>query len=152
MDNFLELGAISIWTTGAFWGQISSEKLCYTSSWKKENKIFTRWCLKRFIKKSNNHFQKKKSAVCQVSFWRLDKCISTRWGRPRWYQTLHRLAPPLFKTKTHKKTLTPDTWHLTPDTWHVTGYMWHGTHGMSHMSHDRWGEVNLLSKFQLPSS
>ena len=30
--------------------------------------------------------------------------------------------------------------------------MWQVTHGMWHLTPDRWGEVNLLSKFQLPSS
>ena len=36
-------------------------------------------------------------------------------------------------------------WHMTCDTWHVTHDMWHVTC-------DIFGEVNILSKFQLPSS
>ena len=38
-------------------------------------------------------------------------------------------------------------WHVTGDTWHVTG-----TRDMWHLTLDRYGEVNLLSKCQLPSS
>ena len=34
--------------------------------------------------------------------------------------------------------VTCDTWHLTPDTWHLT--------------HDTQGVVNIVSKFQVPSS
>ena len=30
--------------------------------------------------------------------------------------------------------------------------MWHLTPGMWHMTRDRWGQVNLLSNFQLSSS
>ena len=40
---------------------------------------------------------------------------------------------------------TCDMWHLTHEMWHVTCDMWHGTP-------DRWWEVNILSKFQVPSS
>ena len=43
-----------------------------------------------------------------------------------------------------KKKKKCDMWHMTCDTWHVT---WHMTHDMWHV----WG-VNILSKFQLPSS
>ena len=41
--------------------------------------------------------------------------------------------------------LTPDTWHLTLDTWHLTPNTWH-------MTCDTWWGVNILLKFQLPSS
>ena len=34
----------------------------------------------------------------------------------------------------------------------VTRDMWHVTRDMWHMACDRWGDVNLLSKSQLPSS
>ena len=36
-------------------------------------------------------------------------------------------------------------WHLTPDTWHLTRDTWH-------LTCDTWWGVNILSKFQLPSS
>ena len=55
--------------------------------------------------------------------------------------------------------LTHDTWHLTLDTWHVTCDTWHVTHDTWHVTRDTWhvtchmfGGVNILSKFQLPSS
>ena len=35
---------------------------------------------------------------------------------------------------------------------HVTNDMLHVTHETRHLTHDRWGEVNLFSKLQLPSS
>ena len=41
--------------------------------------------------------------------------------------------------------VTLDTWHMTCDTWHVTPETWHVTC-------DTWWGVNILSKFQLPSS
>ena len=41
--------------------------------------------------------------------------------------------------------MTCGTWHVTRDMWHVTRDMWHVTCDML------WG-VNILSKFQLPSS
>ena len=59
------------------------------------------------------------------------KQISRR-GRPRWKQTLHRLASPLCL----KKSNSCDTWHVTCDTWHVTCDTWHMTHGMWHMTRD----------------
>ena len=40
--------------------------------------------------------------------------------------------------------MTYDTWHETP--WHITCETWHD------MTCNRWGEVNLLLKYQLPSS
>ena len=45
--------------------------------------------------------------------------------------------------------VTCDTWHVTRDTWHVTRDTWNG-----HVTHDTWHVwgVNILSKFQLPSS
>ena len=36
-------------------------------------------------------------------------------------------------------------WHVTRETWHVTRDTWH-------MTHDTFRGVNILSKFQLPSS
>ena len=48
-------------------------------------------------------------------------------------------------SKKNKKNKTCDTWHVTCDTWHVTHDMWYVTH-------DTFGGVNILSKFQLPSS
>ena len=41
-------------------------------------------------------------------------------------------------------------WHVTCDTWHVTQDMWHVTRDKWHVTH--LGGVNILSKFQLPSS
>ena len=38
------------------------------------------------------------------------------------------------------------------DMWHVTRDMWHVTRDMSHVTCDTFGWVNILSKFQLPSS
>ena len=66
--------------------------------------------------------------------------LETRHGRPRWNQTLHQLAPPLKKNIIKKWHMTRDTWHLTPETLHVTPDLWHLV------------GVNILSKFQLPSS
>ena len=63
--------------------------------------------------------------------------LLTRRGRPRWHQTLHRLAPKK-RRRTKMWHMTPDTWHVTPDTWHLTCDTW-------------WG-VNILSKCQLSSS
>ena len=55
--------------------------------------------------------------------------------------------------------VTCDTWHVTCDMWHVTCDMWHVTCDMWHLTCDMWhvtcdmfGGVNILSKFQLPSS
>ena len=51
------------------------------------------------------------------------------------------------KTKKRKK-MTCDMWHVTHDIWHVTHDTWHVvTRETWHV----WG-VNILSKFQLPSS
>ena len=50
-----------------------------------------------------------------------------------------------FKKKSDIWHVTPDSWHLTRDTWHVTPDTWHVTC-------DTWWGVNILSKFQLPSS
>ena len=44
-----------------------------------------------------------------------------------------------------QKKITCDMWHMTFETWHVTCDMWHVTCDLF------WG-VNILSKFQLPSS
>ena len=41
---------------------------------------------------------------------------------------------------------------MTSDTWHATRDMWHVTHDMWHVACDMFGGVNILSKFQLPSS
>ena len=43
-------------------------------------------------------------------------------------------------------------WHVTCDTWHVTRDMWHMTCGTWHLTRDTFWGVNILSKFQLPSS
>ena len=43
-------------------------------------------------------------------------------------------------------------WLVTGDMWHTTCDTWHVTRDMGHLTHDIWGEVNLLSKFQLTSS
>ena len=47
--------------------------------------------------------------------------------------------------------MTYDTWHETCDMWHVTRDTWHVTHDTWHMTR-LGGGVNILSKFQLPSS
>ena len=41
--------------------------------------------------------------------------------------------------------MTGDRWHVTGDRWHLTGDRWQVTR-------DTWWGVNILSKFQLPSS
>ena len=41
--------------------------------------------------------------------------------------------------------VTPDMWHVTRDTWHLTCDIWH-------MSRDTQGVVNIVSRFQVPSS
>ena len=51
-----------------------------------------------------------------------------------------------------KKKKKSDTWHVTRDMWHVTCDMWHVTRDTWHMTRDLFGVVNILSKFQLPSS
>ena len=43
-------------------------------------------------------------------------------------------------------------WHVTCDTWQVTGDRWQVTRDTWHVTCDMFGEVNILSKFQLPSS
>ena len=63
-----------------------------------------------------------------------------------------------FVKKTQRKTktmwhVTCDMWHVTCDTWHVTRDTWHVTHDTWHMTCLGGGRgVNILSKFQLPSS
>ena len=47
-------------------------------------------------------------------------------------------------------TKTSDMWHVTCDTWYVTCDIWQKN--MLHTTYDRWGEINLLSKFQLTRS
>ena len=74
-------------------------------------------------------------------FWK-GSYIKSRRGRPRWYQTLHRLAPPCCPKKNLKNIVTPDMWRLTPDTWHMTFNTWHVTHC--------WGWT-FSQKVQLPS-
>ena len=51
-----------------------------------------------------------------------------------------------------KKNVTCDTCHGTCDTWHVTCDMWHMTLATWHVTCDKLWGVNILSKFQLPSS
>ena len=46
--------------------------------------------------------------------------------------------------------MTCDVWHVT--LWHVTCDMWHVTCDTWHMTCEMFGGVNILSKFQLPSS
>ena len=66
--------------------------------------------------------------------------------------------------------MTCDTWHVTHDTWHVTcntrgggvnilskcqlpcSDTWHVTHDTWQVSHNTQKVVNIVSKFQLPSS
>ena len=48
--------------------------------------------------------------------------------------------------------VTHDMWHVTCDTWHVTRDKWDVTHDTWHVKCDMFGEVNIPSKFQLPSS
>ena len=43
-------------------------------------------------------------------------------------------------------------WHMTCDTWHVTRDIWHMTCDTWHVTFDMLWGVNILSKFQLPSS
>ena len=57
-----------------------------------------------------------------------------------------------FVQKKKKKEEEEKIWHLTFDMWHVTCNTWHVTHDMWHMTRDMFGGVNILSKFQLPSS
>ena len=45
-----------------------------------------------------------------------------------------------------------DMWQVTRNTWHVTGDRWHVTRDMWHMTHDTFSGINILSKYQLPSS
>ena len=47
--------------------------------------------------------------------------------------------------KKNKKIVTRDMWDVTRDTWHVT-------RDTRHVTRDTFGGVNILSKFQLPSS
>ena len=69
------------------------------------------------------------------------KCVSiqTRRSRPRWFNTLQRLAIPICKNKTKQKRF--DTWHMTGDRWQVTLDRWHKSQ-----------VVNIVSKLQVPSS
>ena len=62
----------------------------------------------------------------------------TRRGRPCWKKTLHQLAPPNCNKKEKKGVFTSDKWQVTCYTWNVT--------------HDMWQVVNIVSKFQVPSS
>ena len=48
--------------------------------------------------------------------------------------------------------MTRDTWHVTRDTCHVTRDTWQVTRDTWHVTRDTFGGVNILSKFQLPSS
>ena len=43
-------------------------------------------------------------------------------------------------------------WHAICDMWHVTRDRWHVTCDMWHITCNMWWGVNILSKFQLPSS
>ena len=48
--------------------------------------------------------------------------------------------------------LTCDMWQVTCDRWQVTGDTWHVIRDIWHVTRDMFGGVNILSKFQLPSS
>ena len=61
------------------------------------------------------------------------------------------LALPGSAKKNNKK-MTCDVWHVTSDTWHMTCDIWHMTRDMWHVKFDMLWGVNILSKFQLPSS
>ena len=63
-------------------------------------------------------------------------------GAPRRFPRVLNVLPIIFY----------DMWHLTRDTLHVTPDKWHLTHDMWHLTYDTWWGVNILSKFQLPSS
>ena len=54
--------------------------------------------------------------------------------------------------KRRKRKRRKKMWHVTCDAWHVTRDMWHVTRDMWHVTCDTFGGVNILSKFQLPSS
>ena len=45
-----------------------------------------------------------------------------------------------------------EMWHVTRDMWHVTRDTWHVTRDTWHVTRDTFWGVNILSKFQLPSS
>ena len=66
--------------------------------------------------------------------------IKTRRGRPRPISYTN-----LSKKKQKKIRINSNMWRITCGLWHVTCDTWHVTHDML------WG-VNILSKFQLPSS
>ena len=56
------------------------------------------------------------------------------------------------KKKKNKKMTCVDMWHVTLDMWHVTCDTRHVTCDMWHMTCAMFWGVNILSKFQLPSS
>ena len=58
---------------------------------------------------------------------------------------LHHLSERKKKEEEKMRHVTHDMWHVTHDTWHMTPDTWR-------MTHDMFGEVNVPSKFQLPSS
>ena len=62
--------------------------------------------------------------------------------------TCHMLHP----KKITKKHVTRDMWHMTRDMWHVTRDMWHMTCDTWHVTCDMLWGLNIVSKFQLPSS
>ena len=57
----------------------------------------------------------------------------------------HLIADLIYCLHIAQPILTCDMWHMTCDMWHVTSDMWHVTC-------DTWHVVNILSKFQFPSS
>ena len=59
--------------------------------------------------------------------------------------------PPTSFTILSKKNVTWSTWHVTCDRWYVTGDVLHVRRDKWHVACDRWREVNILSKFLLPS-
>ena len=87
-------------------------------------------------------------AITELLMWQELDGVSPIDNRPS-TNKLHQFV----RKKERKKMwhVTRDMWHVTRDTWHVTrdtwNVTWHVTHDMWHV----WG-VNILSKFQLPSS
>ena len=55
------------------------------------------------------------------------------------------------KKEKKKKKIYIDTWQVTLDMWQGTCDTWHGTCDMWHGTCDTWKEVNILSKFQVPT-
>ena len=63
------------------------------------------------------------------------------------FTKLDRVDPPQIATPLCPKKMTFEMWKG-----HVICEMWHVTYDMWHVTCDRWCGLNILSKFQLPSS